>query len=648
MSAVLVAAFTSSAYFVMLGLGIVLIYRQSGVLNFSIGPVGSLAAYLAYVMIGHGMPYWISAIAGIAASAAASAAIELLIVRRLSRFPTDIVAIATFGPGLVIIGVLGAIFGNQDLPLPAPFSGNVEISFGTGRIGVNELFAIVVAAVAIAGTFLLLQRTRFGLALRAASEGPVTAGMLGVNVSLVRTEVWALSGALAGFAGLLLSGHYFLEPTFVTTFAFGSFAGIVLGGMESVAGLAIGSVLFGLLSSLFAYFVTARLLETLNFITIAVVLTVFPYGIFGRRLEHVAEPRIKGSRARRPSLRRRPIRVPRLSPRGASITRLSGLGVAIVILAALPWILGSAGLYIVASVAAVFVATSGLNFISGYAGQGSLGQAGFIAIGAYVYAVLSGPVHLSSLVSGVAAVIVAAAAGVLFGIPAIRLSGVYLAVITLAFTLAVAELAAFPENVTGGTTGIAVGSDLSKILPGLSLLSKQYWLIAIVAVGVAWLSFRLGTGRIGRRWKAVRDSEAGAASVGISVSRTKLNAFGLSGAFGGLSGVLSIILIGYIAPDSYSLWLSAFLLAAVIVGGRGLTLGSILGSIFVEAIPFLTDSAAVWSQVFFGIALLLVLWLVPGGLASLVSVFTRPSASGSATHGTVPPAVKPRVLRVGK
>ena len=127
-----------------------------------------------------------------------------------------------------------------------------------------------------------------------------------------------------------------------------------------------------------------------------------------------------------------------------------------------------------------------------------------------------------------------------------------------------------------------------------------------------------GEGRLGRRWRAVRDSEAGAGSIGINVANTKLYAFAISGALGGLSGVLSAVLIGYIAPDSYSVWLSAFLLGAIIIGGRASVLGSLLGSAFVVAIPFLTSTAAVWSQVFFGVAIIVALRFFPSGLAGIL------------------------------
>lgn len=623
MSSVIVFAFVSAAYFIVLGLGVVLIYRQSGVLNFSLGPVGSLGAYTAYDLVQHGTTYWVAAAAGIAISAAASALIEVVVVRRLARQAAEVVAIATFAPGLVIIGVLAAIFGNADLPVPAPFGSRI-LDLGFAKIEYTQLFAIAVAAIGLCAVAALIQRTRFGLALRAASEGPVTAGMLGVHVSLVRTWVWALAGAFAGLAGLMLSGYYYLEPTFVTTFAFGSFAAIVLGGMESILGLGVGALLFGFLSSFFGYFVTARLLEVLNFLTIAIGLTLFPYGIFGRRLEHVAEPRIKGSTSR---AWRWSHRVPPPPPKLALILRIAGIIVGLVGLAVLPWLIGQLQLYIIASIAATFVGVAGLNFVSGYAGLGSLGQAGFFAIGAYVYTVLDMQLHVTSVVAAAAAVFAAFGVGVLFGIPAIRLSGVYLAIITVAFTLAVPELAAYPQGLAGGSVGMTVTSDIQRLLPNVNLLFRQYWVVALIALGVMWMSYRLGTGRVGRRWKAVRDSELGAASVGVNVTRTKLGAFGLSGALGGLSGVLTVVLVGYIAPDSYTVWLSAYLFAAIIIGGRGLTFGSLLGSAFVVEIPSLTASAAVWSQVFFGGALLLILWLVPGGLASLANVVRSPATA---------------------
>ncbi len=637
MSGLFVGGLTQGAYFVLIGLGVVLIYRQSGVLNFSLAPVATLGTYVVHSLLGRGLNYWIAAVIGIAVATVVSALIELIVVRPLSRYDSMTVAIATFGPGLMIIGLLGYFYGNTVLPIPGPLT-NRQLAIGRFQIGSNEALAVGLAIACVAGMFFLLNRTRFGLSLRAASEGPVTARMMGINVSRVQTIVWALAGGVATMAGLLLSAHNYLDPTFLTTFKIGSFAAIVLGGMESLAGLAMGSVLFGLASSGFAYFVTVELLQTLNFVAILVVLTLFPYGLFGRRLERVAEPTLRENTAR---LRRR-FTLPRLPSLPAGYTRAiryGGLAAILVAVALYPYLGSDLAVFIVAGVGATLVGTVGLNFISGYVGQGSLGQAGFIAIGAYVYSILTVKLDVPPIAAIACAVIVSAAAGLAFGWPAMRLNGVYLALLTLAFTLAVPEFAAFPQSATGGQVGMSVSSK-GMLLAGVKPLTSQYWIIALFAVAAAVLSWRLGSGRIGRRWRAVRDSELGAASTGLNVARTKLIAFSLSGALGGLSGVLSVFLIGYIAPDTYSVWLSAFLLAAIIIGGRASTLGSLLGAPFIVAIPFLTSTAAIWSQVFFGFSVLAVLLLFPNGISHL-AVLLRPGRTVANPPGGGSTAVAP-------
>jgi len=323
-----------------------------------------------------------------------------------------------------------------------------------------------------------------------------------------------------------------------------------------------------------------------------------------------------------------------------------GLIAAVLIVAALYPLVGTdLNVFIVASVGATLVATLGLNFISGYAGQGLLGQAGFIAIGGYTYAILTVKAGVPPIAALLCAVGVSAGAGIAFGWPAMRLKGVYLALLTLAFTLAVPEFAAFQQHLTGGQIGMSVPSR-GMLLQGLRPLENQYWLIAVVAVIAAWLSYRLGAGATGRRWRAVRDSEPGAVSLGLNAARVKLGAFTLSGALGGLSGVLSVFLVGYIAPDTYSVWLSAFLLAAIIIGGRASTLGSLLGAPFVVAIPFLTSTTAIWSQVFFGASVLVALLLFPKGLAYIAALFrpAPPSRAPVQPPATVPAQDAARVI----
>jgi branched-chain amino acid transport system permease protein len=629
---VIVGGLLQSAYFLLMGLGVVLVYRQSGVLNFSHGAIATLCGYIAHACLVANLPYPVAAIAAIATGAIVAIAIERLLIRPLASQEHIIIGIATLGPALIIIALVGFIWGQSPFPLPGPIP-DTQLSFGPFILGSNETLSIGVAAALLVGVQLFLDRTRFGLAIRAASEGPLTAEMLGVDVATVRTAVWGLSGALAGVAALLITPHNVLGPNFLMDFMIGSFAAIVLGGMESIIGLAVGALLFGLLTAEFGYYVTGRLAATLNFVLIAIALLVMPLGrdtwhrgLLGRPLLRVNEPRLGATDSRRVKLPQLRIPIPEVPSLG-SIPRTVRAAVVLLVIGAvlfaLPFAIDRLMVFTLASLGVMFIAAVGQNLVSGYSGQISVGQNGFITIGAYTLALLSQLWHVPPILAVGAAVILSAAVGLAFGVLTNRLAGAYLALLTLAFAMAVPELAAYPHDITGGQLGMVVPSPFAAS-SAIPVLDFMYWMIVAVALVVGTVVHVAGRGWYGRRLKAVRDSEVGAASIGIAVGRTKLSAVALSGAFAGLSGAVSAMLIGFIAPDSYTVWLSVYLLVAVVIGGQASTIGTLVGSAFVVLVPVIasealaTSSAAVWTQGFFGIAVLLVLWAMPSGLVSLV------------------------------
>jgi ABC-type branched-subunit amino acid transport system permease subunit len=397
--------------------------------------------------------------------------------------------------------------------------------------------------------------------------------------------------------------------------------------------LAIGALLFGLLTAEFGYYVTGRLAATLNFVLIALALLVMPLGtdtwhrgLLGRPLLRVNEPRLGAANPRRVKLPQLTIPIPELPVlRSLSPTVRAGLAMLLIgaVLFAIPFGSDRLMLFTLASLGVVFIAAVGQNLVSGYSGQISVGQNGFITIGAYTMALLGQLWHVPPVLSIASAVILSAAVGLAFGVLTNKLAGAYLALLTLAFAMAVPELAGYPQEITGGQLGTIVPAAFTA-MGGIPVLQLMYWLITAVALVVGTAVHLAGSGWYGRRLKAVRDSEVGAASIGIAVGGTKLSAVALAGAVAGLSGSLSALLIGFIAPDSYTLWLSVYLLVAVVIGGQASTFGTLLGSAFVVVLPVLasevlaTSAAAVWTQGFFGIAVLLVLWALPAGLASLV------------------------------
>jgi branched-chain amino acid transport system permease protein len=281
-----------------------------------------------------------------------------------------------------------------------------------------------------------------------------------------------------------------------------------------------------------------------------------------------------------------------------------------------------------ANVAVFVVAIIGLNLLTGYSGQISLGNGAFMAVGGYTTALmvrrLGVPYGATIPLGG----LLAAVAGFLIGIPALRLRGIYLALATFALALAVTPVLNNFDDFTGGHNGINLKPAMAPL--GLDLSNEQ-WLYFLCwgVAGVLFLPARWLVGsRTGRAWMAVRDSETAATASGISLAGYKTLAFAISAFYAGVAGSLQAIVLTYINPDSYSLNLSLSLLIGAVVGGLGNIWGPLLGGLVVVWLPYYAERAAglhVGSLSFggkpdigFGILLLIVVFFAPAGLAGLV------------------------------
>ncbi len=231
----------------------------------------------------------------------------------------------------------------------------------------------------------------------------------------------------------------------------------------------------------------------------------------------------------------------------------------------------------------------GLMLLSGYTGQISLGHAAFFAVGAYTETVLLShgwPFLLTLPAAGAAA----ALAGIVIGIPALRLSGIYLAIATLAFGYIVEEILARWESVTGGGAGLIV--DPIRVF-GADLTGgwKFYYLCLAVAVAVMLLAINLLRSPMGRAMIAIRDSEIAAQSLGVHLARTKTTVFAVSAGFTGLAGALNAHALGYISPEAFTILLSVEFLLMIVVGGLGSLHGAVFGAVFVIVLPQLVKIA---------------------------------------------------------
>jgi branched-chain amino acid transport system permease protein len=273
---------------------------------------------------------------------------------------------------------------------------------------------------------------------------------------------------------------------------------------------------------------------------------------------------------------------------------------------------------------ALAVAVLGLNLLVGYSGQISLGHGAFFALGAYVSAILILDVGVPYLLTLPVAGAVCAVAGFLVGLPALRLHGLYLALVTLGLAIATPQIIKRAEGLTGGTQGLSV--DRPTAPGGLGLADDQ-WLyfvtLAIVAL-MFLLAAAMVRGRVGRALITIRENEIAAKTMGINLATYKTGAFAVSALYAGVGGALFTLPIGFLAPESFPLALSFAFLAAIVVGGLATIGGALFGALFIEFVPvYAADVNDALAGVIYGGVLILFMYLLPSGVMGLGRRFTR-------------------------
>ena len=313
----------------------------------------------------------------------------------------------------------------------------------------------------------------------------------------------------------------------------------------------------------------------------------------------------------------------------AAVPLLSFVVLAVVVLA-LPSFVSAFRAQQLAYVGIYLIALIGLNVLTGYTGQISLGHGAFMAVGGYTTAILMSDHGVKDVWTIPLAALVAGVVGFLFGIPALRLSGLYLALATFAIAVSTPAIIKRFEGFTGGGSGINLFGtpELTASLTPVTVLGQELefndwlyylsWTVALVGYVIAWLLLR---GRTGRGLRAVRDSETAAQSSGVSLARYKTLAFGVSAAYAGAAGALFAIATTFVNPDTFPIALSILLLVGVVVGGLGSLVGLMAGAVFIQFLP-------IWSQeisqspgapaVVSGAVLIALMFVLPMGFAGLI------------------------------
>jgi branched-chain amino acid transport system permease protein len=303
------------------------------------------------------------------------------------------------------------------------------------------------------------------------------------------------------------------------------------------------------------------------------------------------------------------------------LPELGSLLAVAVLLSVLPFTLSDYNISLVAQVGIFFVAVLGLNILTGYTGQISIGHGAFMAIGGYTTAVMSRDHDTNLVVTMLMAFAICFVVGLLVGLPALRLSGVYLALATFALAVSVPQLPLKWSKFLGGSGGVQSSRTVSHLW-----LYGAAWIASAILFALAWLILR---GRIGRAFRAARDSEIAAVASGIELPIYKTLAFGISAAYAGVAGALFVMgTNGFAQPSEFGVFLSLQLLVGAAVAGLGSLWGILAGAAFVGLLPTVSGSVPVIGSahgrnVVFGAAVILVMLLLPEGFAGLLTRLRR-------------------------
>ncbi len=612
---------SSASGLFLIAAGLSLIFGVTRIVNLAHGSLYMLGTYIAYsfaTKIGGVIGFWGGIVVTALIVGAIGALIEIVLLRRIYRAPELFQLLATFALVLVINDAALWLWGPADLlgPRAPGFRGAVEV-LGR-RLPSYDLFLIVIGPLVLLALHLTLTRTRFGRLVRAATQDREMVGALGVNQAILFTSVFALGAALAGLGGALQIAR---EPASLATdlIALGdAFVVVVVGGMGSIPGaylaavliaevkaicIGIGVVDFGFVTVNFSKFTLVA-----EFLVMAIVLIVRPYGLLGRAqaaVRSIGEPE-------------EPIR--------PATPVLKALGIAVLaLLLCLPLLaqspnFGSPYLLVLGIdvLIAVIFATS-LHFIMGPGGMHSFGHAAYFGLGAYGAALLVKWLGFPMGAALAAAPLLALAGALLFGWFAVRLSGVYLAMLTLAFAQIVWAAVFQWEGFTGGSNGV-----IGVWPPPPFDRSWVYFLLTLVLAVIAVLLLRRFLfAPFGYAMRAGRDSPLRAEAIGIDVKRVHWLGFAIAGCVCGIAGGLFAFAKGSISPETIHINRSIDGLVMVLLGGLQTLTGPIVGaSVFATLQDTVMRQTEYWRALMGAIIIVLVL-VFPQGIAGAVASLWR-------------------------
>ncbi|MBN8978533.1 MAG: ABC transporter permease [Rhizobiales bacterium] len=586
----------SAAALFLVASGLSIIFGVTRIVNFAHGAFYMLGAYVAFSLterLSGTLGFWGGIVLAAVVVALIGVLVEMLLLRRIYRSPELFQLLATFGLTLMVEDLAVLIWGPDDLlGRRAPGLRGAFDFFGQA-IPTYDVLLMVLGPVVLGALWLLFHRTRWGVLVRAATQDRDMVAALGVNQKWLFTSVFALGVFLAALGGALQIPRDAVNHTMDLRIIVDVFVVVVIGGLGSITGAFVAAVLVSELNA-FGILIFPKISIILVFLVMAAVLIVRPWGLFGKP---------EAAARQTPGLAVQPWRP--LSTQA----RLAFIGV-LVLAAALP-LLGSNYALIVGAEIAIFVIFAvSLHFMMSVGGMASFGHAAYFGLGAYGVAFLAKLAGLPMIACLLLGPLLGLFGAIIFGWFSVQLSGVYFAMLTLAFAQIVWSIAFQWVDVTGGDNGIL------GVWPAalVATPARFYWLsLAITALSVVVLRV-LVFSPFGYALRATRDSGLRSEAVGINSKRIQWTAFVIAGTFAALAGALFAYLKGSVFPDNAGIALSVDSLVMVLLGGVETVSGAVVGAIVYKALSIWLVSYTELSKLVMGGVIVLLVVMFPKGI----------------------------------
>jgi branched-chain amino acid transport system permease protein len=580
----------------LMAAGLSLIFGLMNVVSLAHGSFFMLGAFFGLSIYRFTGSFWLALVLAPIPVAALGIAMELLFMRPLYRRGHMDQVLLTFGFTFVFFDLVQAVWGRVIVRLPAP-----EILQGTTQIGLGvfssyRLFLIGLGFAMALLLWLFLDRSRIGAMVRAGVDDAAMAAGLGANIPLLFTGIFGAGVALAALGGVAAGPVLGLYPGMDTEILIPAFIVIVIGGMGSLRGAFIGSLLIGEADTFGkAYFPSLALF--LIYLVMAVVLLVRPQGLFGIKYTGVsAAPAVTT-----------------VSAPATMQTRAVGL-LAILAMLVYPFLVADYPRALLAEIYIFAIFAMSLDLLLGFTGLMSLGHAAFFGLGAYAVAILGTLFGVNAWLGLAAGVAIAAAGAALIGFFCVRTSGIPFLMLTLAFSQLVFSVALKWRDVTGGSDGMAIAEKPALFGFELSDSLAMYFMTLVFFLLSYWGLRRLLNAPLGHVFVGIRENEPRMLAIGYPTRAYKLLSFTIAGAFAGLAGGLYAIFNSFISPDAIYWTSSGDILIMTMLGGAGTLIGPAIGAgVFLLMKNVVSSYSEHWLAII-GIIFISCVMFFPGGI----------------------------------